>query len=56
VPGSFLSVGARNEERGMIYPHHHPRFAIDEDALENGVRMFVCVTFGLLGVGTRASA
>jgi amidohydrolase len=54
VPGSFLSVGARNEERGMIYPHHHPRFAIDEDALENGVRMFVYATFGLLDVGTRS--
>jgi amidohydrolase len=56
VPGSFLSVGARNEERGMIYPHHHPRFAIDEDALEHGVRMFVYATFGLLDAGARAGA
>jgi amidohydrolase len=48
APGSFLSVGARNEEKGIIYPHHHPRFTIDEDALPIGVKMFVCAAFGLL--------
>jgi amidohydrolase len=48
APGSFLSVGARNEEKGITYPHHHPRFTIDEDALSIGVKMFVCAAFGLL--------
>jgi amidohydrolase len=48
VPGSFFSVGARYEQGGVAYPHHHPRFAIDEDALEIGMRMFVHAAFGLL--------
>ncbi|MCA1715987.1 MAG: amidohydrolase [Actinobacteria bacterium] len=50
APGSFFSVGARNEEKGITYPHHHPRFTIDEDALPVGVKMFVCAAFELLDV------
>ncbi len=37
VPGCFFFVGARNETRGIVYGHHHPRFDIDEDALPIGV-------------------
>jgi amidohydrolase len=48
APGSFIFVGAGNQEKGIIYPHHHPRFTIDEDALEYGVKMFVNATFKLL--------
>ena len=51
--GSFFSVGARNEEKGIIYPHHHPRFTIDENALPIGVKMFVCAAFELLDAGPR---
>jgi metal-dependent amidase/aminoacylase/carboxypeptidase family protein len=55
VPGTFVFVGAGNEAKGITYPHHHPRFTVDEDALENGVKMHVNVAFGLLeketGVG-----
>ncbi len=51
APGCFLSLGARNVEKGITYPHHHPRFTIDEDALPIGVRTFVYATFGLLGRG-----
>jgi amidohydrolase len=51
-PGSFFSVGAGNEAKGIVYPHHHPRFAIDEDALENGVKMFIHTTFRLLDAKT----
>jgi amidohydrolase len=51
-PVSFFLVGARNEEKGITYPNHHPRFTIDEDALENGVKMFVNATFGLLDAKT----
>jgi len=52
TPGSFFSVGARNEEKGIIYPHHHPRFTIDEDALPIGVKVFVCAAFELLDTET----
>jgi len=32
VPAAFAFVGARNEARDCIYPHHHPKFNVDEDA------------------------
>ncbi len=39
VPGCYFIVGAQNEEKGAIYPHHHPRFNIDEDALPVAVEV-----------------
>ncbi len=45
---AFFALGAGNEEEGITYPNHNPRFDIDEDALENGVKIFVHVAFGLL--------
>jgi amidohydrolase len=39
VPGCYFIVGAKNEEKGAHYPHHHPRFNIDEDALPIGVEV-----------------
>lgn len=41
APGCFFYVGAGNQEKGITYPHHHPRFTIDEDALAVGVKMFL---------------
>lgn len=41
APGCFFYVAAGNQEKGITYPHHHPRFTIDEDSLEVGVKMFV---------------
>jgi amidohydrolase len=38
VPGCYFFVGVRNEALEAVYPHHHPRFAIDEDALEVGYK------------------
>lgn len=34
APGAFAFVGARNEKKLEYFPHHHPRFDIDENALE----------------------
>ena len=39
VPGCYFIVGTENEEKGINYPHHHPRFNIDEDALPIGVEV-----------------
>lgn len=39
VPGCYFIVGAHNEEKGANYPHHHPRFNIDEDAMPIGVEV-----------------
>jgi len=36
VPGTFLFVGSANDERALNFPHHHPRFDFDEDALPIG--------------------
>ncbi|USK28286.1 amidohydrolase [Bacillus sp. CMF21] len=32
-PGMFYHTGARNEETGAAYPHHHPKFDFDERAM-----------------------
>jgi amidohydrolase len=41
VPGCYFFVGAGSEEAGATYPHHHPRFRIDERALAIGTRAHV---------------
>jgi amidohydrolase len=53
APGAFFWVGAGNEEKGITYPHHHPRFTVDEDALPYGVKMFLNATFKLLNGETK---
>ena len=52
APGTFFWVGAGNEEKGIIYPHHHPRFTVDEDAFPYGMKMFVNAAFKLLNGAT----
>ena len=49
VPGTFFYVGAGNAEKGIIYPHHHPKFTIDEEALPIGVESFVNIVLKTLG-------
>ncbi|MEB3293921.1 MAG: M20 family metallopeptidase [Synechococcales bacterium] len=44
VPGCYFFLGSANAARGLTFPHHHPRFDIDETALALGVELFVrCV-------------
>jgi amidohydrolase len=33
VPGTFFFVGSANAARGLDYPHHHPRFNWDDEAV-----------------------
>ncbi len=33
VPGTFFFTGAGNEEKGIVYPHHHPKFNLDEKSM-----------------------
>ena len=40
-PGVYAFVGCRNEEKDCIYPLHHERFDLDEDALPNGAAFYV---------------
>ncbi|GKU83113.1 M20 family metallopeptidase [Niallia sp. NCCP-28] len=46
--GMFFYIGAGNPDKEAVYPHHHARFAIDEDALEKGVNLFVHSSLKLL--------
>lgn len=39
--GCFMFVGAGNKDKGIIYPHHHPRFDIDEQSMLHAARLFV---------------
>ncbi len=41
APGAFLLVGAGNPAKDCVYPHHHPKFNIDEDALGYGLETTV---------------
>ena len=48
APGVFAFVGAGNVEAGITYSHHHPRFNIDEKALDVGLQYLVAATADLL--------
>jgi len=39
VPGTFFFLGAGNPSKGIIHPHHHPRFDIDEEVLWLGTAL-----------------
>jgi len=44
VPGCYFFLGSANPDRGLNYPHHHPRFDFDESALSMGVEIFIRCT------------
>lgn len=39
--GAFFFIGGGNKEKGYIYPHHHPCFTIDEEALQYGMKILI---------------
>lgn len=47
-PGAFWNVGTRNEEKGIVWPHHHPRFDVDEDGMAHGIKTMVNVALKYL--------
>ena len=48
VPGCYWFVGSRNEERGLVWGHHHPRFDLDEAAIAIGIESMVRTTLSYL--------
>ena len=36
-PGAYVYTGVRNSELGADYPHHHPKFDIDEAGMKAGL-------------------
>jgi len=45
IPSTFIRIGTRNEEKGIIHPVHHSKFDIDEDALFVGMETFINIVF-----------
>jgi amidohydrolase len=45
VPATFIRIGTRNEDKGIIYPVHHSKFDIDDDALLVGMETFINIVF-----------
>jgi len=58
VPGTFFFVGGRNEELKAVYPHHHPRFDVDERSMLITGRIFIGAVleeFGQTGANAPAA-
>jgi len=43
IPATFIRLGVRNENIGIIQPVHNAKFDIDEDALVYGVQTFMAI-------------
>lgn len=50
-PGTFFNVGGGNPEIGADYPHHHPRFNIDERAMLQAGKAFLAIAEDYLVIG-----
>lgn len=48
VPGVFFFTGAGNPEVGAHYPHHHPKFDIDERAMLYAAKILISATVSYL--------
>jgi amidohydrolase len=51
IPGFFYFLGCGNGLEETCFPHHHPRFNIDEEALKIGVEMHVRTALAYLNQG-----
>ena len=40
-PGTFFFVGGGNESINAVYPHHHPKFDVDEQSMINTGNVFI---------------
>src|SRR5262249_49730434 len=49
APGTYFFVGAASERAQSTFPHHHPRFTVDEGALPIGIETFVRSALSFLG-------
>ncbi|MCA9832693.1 MAG: amidohydrolase [Thermomicrobiales bacterium] len=47
-PGCYFMTGCGNEAKGIVWPHHHPKFDLDEDALGIGVAALAQVAIDYL--------
>ncbi len=53
VPGAFFFLGAAAADPTQVFPHHHPKFQLNEEAIPVGIELFVkCAEEFLLPEGT----
>ena len=48
-PGCFFRVGTRNEDRGIVWGHHHPKFDVEEEGMVNGMATMANAVLKYLG-------
>lgn len=41
--GTFITLGIYNEKKGIVHPHHHPRFDVDESVLWKGAAIYTAL-------------
>jgi len=49
IPGVFFFLGGGNREKDADFPHHSPRFNVDEDVFPTGVAMLAGFALKMLG-------
>lgn len=48
IRGAFIILGIKNEGKGIVYPHHHPKFDVDEDVLWKGAALHALLAYNQL--------
>jgi amidohydrolase len=48
APGLYIVLGIRNEQKGIVYPHHHPKFDVDEEVLWMGSAIHALLAYRFL--------
>lgn len=48
VPGAYMFIGSGNKQKGIVFPHHHPKFDLDETALKYGMEIMARTVLKLL--------
>lgn len=49
VPGVYFFTGSATDDPNTQYPHHHPKFDIDERAMKNSAKAFLSLVHYYLG-------
>ncbi|WP_371807203.1 M20 metallopeptidase family protein [Halalkalibacter krulwichiae] len=47
-PGAFFNVGGKNPDIQAVFPHHHPKFDVDEQSILIAGKMFISLVFDYL--------
>jgi len=51
VDGCYFFIGSNNNEQGLNYSHHHPKFDFDEEALVRGSALMASAVADMLSPG-----